>query len=42
LGLTIAEKIIEIHKGSISFESTLDKGSSVKIKLPKDSRDFIS
>lgn len=42
LGLTIAEKIIQKHKGFISFESVLGKGSSVKILFPKDNLDFIS
>jgi signal transduction histidine kinase len=42
LGLTIAEKIIQKHKGFISFESVLGKGSSVKIVFPKEDLDFIS
>lgn len=33
LGLAIAKKIIELHKGKISAESTLEKGSSFKIIL---------
>jgi signal transduction histidine kinase len=36
LGLTIAKKIIQQHKGLISIESVLGKGSSVKIVFPKD------
>jgi signal transduction histidine kinase len=36
LGLTIAKKIIQQHKGLISIESVLDKGSTVKIVLPKE------
>ncbi|MBE0423005.1 MAG: HAMP domain-containing histidine kinase [Lutibacter sp.] len=34
LGLAIAKKIIEKHKGKISASSILDKGSSFKITLP--------
>lgn len=36
LGLSIAKKIIEKHKGKISAGSILDKGSSFKINLPKN------
>jgi K+-sensing histidine kinase KdpD len=35
LGLAIAKKIIEKHKGNISAKSTLEKGSSFKIMFPK-------
>ena len=34
LGLTLAKKIIENHKGTISIKSQLDKGTSVIISLP--------
>lgn len=34
LGLAITYNIIEAHKGTISFMSTLNKGTSVKIALP--------
>ena len=35
LGLAMAKIIIEQHKGTISFESELGKGSKVKITLPR-------
>lgn len=34
LGLSIAKKIVDIHKGSIEIESTLRQGSTVTVKLP--------
>lgn len=34
LGLSIAKKIAEIHHGSISVKSTIDKGSTFIVKLP--------
>ncbi len=34
LGLSIVKHIVEYHKGSISLESTLGKGTSITIKLP--------
>ena len=34
LGLTIAEKIIKDHGGSITIESNLGEGTSVTISLP--------
>lgn len=36
LGLAITYGIIKMHKGSISFQSELDKGSIFKVKLPKN------
>ncbi len=36
LGLTLANKIVERHKGQITISSTLGKGSSFKIILPKN------
>lgn len=35
LGLPIATKIIQLHKGKIDVTSTINKGSSIKITLPK-------
>lgn len=34
LGLSIAKKIAETHKGSISVESKINKGSIFRVKLP--------
>lgn len=34
LGLSLAKKIIEIHKGTVEVESVLGKGTSFTIKLP--------
>ncbi|WP_439556170.1 sensor histidine kinase [Dyadobacter sp.] len=34
LGLTIAKKIIDIHKGHLSVKSMKDKGTAVSIRLP--------
>jgi signal transduction histidine kinase len=34
LGLSISQKIISQHNGSISFESTRNKGTTFKINLP--------
>ncbi|MDX6408670.1 MAG: hypothetical protein QOE13_1741 [Gaiellaceae bacterium] len=35
LGLTIAKTIIDRHRGSISFDSTVGKGTTFTISLPK-------
>lgn len=35
LGLAISKQLVEIHKGGISFESELDKGSKFTFWLPK-------
>ena len=37
LGLSIAKKIVELHKGKILVKSTLEKGASFKIILPTTS-----
>jgi two-component system sporulation sensor kinase A len=34
LGLTVSFNIIENHNGEITFESEVDKGTTVKVKLP--------
>ncbi|HUW21437.1 MAG TPA: ATP-binding protein [Candidatus Bathyarchaeia archaeon] len=34
LGLSLAKRIIEIHKGSVSVASTLGKGTAFTVKLP--------
>lgn len=36
LGLAIARRIVELHNGKISAKSTLEKGSSFKIRFPKN------
>ncbi|OGU79486.1 MAG: hypothetical protein A2279_06560 [Stygiobacter sp. RIFOXYA12_FULL_38_9] len=36
LGLSIAQKAAELQKGSISFESKLNKGSVFKVRIPID------
>lgn len=36
LGLPYAKRIVELHNGKISAISTLEKGTSFKINLPKD------
>ena len=34
LGLSVAKKIIDLHQGSISVESEINKGTTFTIKLP--------
>lgn len=34
LGLSLSERIIKLHKGTIAVQSTLDRGSSFTISLP--------
>ncbi len=36
LGLSIAKEIVKIHKGTITVQSNLDQGTSLKIKLPQN------
>jgi signal transduction histidine kinase len=35
MGLSIARKIVEHHKGQIYFESEKGTGSTIKFSLPK-------
>jgi signal transduction histidine kinase len=35
LGLTIVKRLVELHGGTLSFESTKDAGSTVTARLPK-------
>lgn len=34
LGLSIARRIVELHRGTITVESQLEKGTTFKVKLP--------
>lgn len=34
LGLSMAKRIVELHKGTINVESTLGKGSTFKVNIP--------
>lgn len=38
LGLSIAKKIIDLHKGSVTVESEVGKGTTFNIKLPTGSK----
>jgi len=47
LGLPISKKLVELHKGNIHVESTLNKGTTFHIELPyaiavKDTEDTVS
>lgn len=35
LGLTVTFSIIELHNGSIQFQSSMNKGTSVRVSIPK-------
>ena len=37
LGLAIVKKIVEDHKGSITFETETGKGTSFTLRMPVDS-----
>jgi CheY-like chemotaxis protein len=41
LGLSIVKNLVELHKGSIQFDSELDKGSSFKIDMWYEKADEI-
>jgi two-component system phosphate regulon sensor histidine kinase PhoR len=36
LGLAIVKHIVQAHKGELSIESTLKKGTTVRVRLPAD------
>lgn len=36
LGLYYAKQVVQLHKGTISIKSSVDKGTTVTIKLPKN------
>ena len=40
LGLALTKRIVELHGGSISFNSILGKGSSFSFTIPKDPLDL--
>jgi len=35
LGLAIAKKLVEVHGGALTVESSSGEGSTVTVKLPK-------
>jgi signal transduction histidine kinase len=35
LGLTIVKRYVDLLKGDISFDSTLEKGTTFRVKLPR-------
>lgn len=39
LGLAIANQIIELHNGKLSIDSKLNKGTTIKITLPKERKE---
>ncbi len=41
LGLTMVKGMVDAHKGSIVVESDKDKGTTFKIKLPRDARTVV-
>ncbi len=40
IGLLLVWKLVNIHKGKLSFSSTENKGSSIKVTFPKDKRKY--
>jgi two-component system sporulation sensor kinase B len=34
LGISMVKQIIKLHQGTISYDSTLEKGTSVAVMLP--------
>ena len=38
LGLVFVKQIVDLHKGFISIQSEVNKGTTVILKLPKDSK----
>ena len=38
LGLTIAKRLVELHGGTFSIESTKDNGATITAKMPQDEK----